>query len=165
MRGMGCQMCRPLAARVPGDGTATVLQVDKNGWMARTTLETVLGQAGLRYSSDNFAEHSPDTYGESLKMSLNVPSSVLHAICTPTGSMNIGARTSGIMQLRTGEPSNCPPATLADTSSFCRKAILSSRKHETNAEMPWGEAPSQTGEAGEPRSSGRGDLAMYEMSC
>ena len=63
-------MRRLLAARVPSDGTATVLQVDMNGWMARTTLETVLGQAGSRYSSDNFAEDSPDPYGESLKIFL-----------------------------------------------------------------------------------------------
>ncbi|KAM5545440.1 hypothetical protein V8D89_000478 [Ganoderma adspersum] len=54
-----------LAARIPGDGTAKLL--DMNGWMARTTLE-MLGQAGLGYSFDNFAEDSTDPYGESLKM-------------------------------------------------------------------------------------------------
>ena len=56
-----------LTARVPGDGTAEVLDV--GGWMARTTLE-MLGQAGLGYSFDNFVEDSADPYGESIKMFL-----------------------------------------------------------------------------------------------
>ncbi|PIL34520.1 cytochrome P450 [Ganoderma sinense ZZ0214-1] len=59
-----------LAARVPADGTEKVL--DRNGWMARTTLE-MLGQAGLGYSFDNFVEDSTDPYGESLKMFLLMP--------------------------------------------------------------------------------------------
>ncbi|TFK82598.1 cytochrome P450 [Polyporus arcularius HHB13444] len=42
-------------------------EVDVNGWMARTTLE-MLGQAGLGYSFDNFADDSTDAYGESIKM-------------------------------------------------------------------------------------------------
>ena len=45
--------------------------VDINGWMARTTLE-MLGQAGLGYSFDNFAEDSADAYGDSLKNFLYV---------------------------------------------------------------------------------------------
>ncbi|RDX47346.1 cytochrome P450 [Lentinus brumalis] len=42
-------------------------EVDVNGWMARTTLE-MLGQAGLGYSFDNFADDSTDAYGDSIKM-------------------------------------------------------------------------------------------------
>ena len=42
-----------LAARIPGDGTARVL--DMNGWMAWTMLE-MLGQTGLGGSFNNFVE-------------------------------------------------------------------------------------------------------------
>ncbi|RPD55331.1 cytochrome P450 [Lentinus tigrinus ALCF2SS1-7] len=54
-----------LKSRLPEDGTADVL--DMNGWNGRTTLE-MLGQAGLGYSFDNFAEESSDEYGDSLKL-------------------------------------------------------------------------------------------------
>ncbi|KAM5545452.1 hypothetical protein V8D89_000490 [Ganoderma adspersum] len=59
------KMRNALSTRVPGDGSAKVL--DMNDWMARTTLE-MLGQAGLGYSFDNFVEDSIDPYGESIKM-------------------------------------------------------------------------------------------------
>ncbi|TFK80502.1 cytochrome P450 [Polyporus arcularius HHB13444] len=52
---------------VEGRVGQTAEEVDVNGWMARTTLE-MLGQAGLGYSFDNFAEDSTDAYGESIKM-------------------------------------------------------------------------------------------------
>ena len=45
------------------------VEMDVNGWMARTTLE-MLGQAGLGYSFDDFTKDSTDAYGESLKMFL-----------------------------------------------------------------------------------------------
>ncbi|KAM5541986.1 hypothetical protein V8D89_004296 [Ganoderma adspersum] len=40
--------------------------IDVHGWISRTTLE-LLGQAGLGYSFDSFAEESSDTYGNALK--------------------------------------------------------------------------------------------------
>ena len=58
-----------LKKRLPGDGTAEVL--DMNGWNGRTTLE-MLGQAGLGYSFDDFVDESTDEYGESLKLFLCV---------------------------------------------------------------------------------------------
>ncbi|KAI0695585.1 cytochrome P450 [Cerioporus squamosus] len=42
-------------------------EVDVNGWMSRTTLE-MLGQAGLGYSFENFADDSSDAFGEVIKM-------------------------------------------------------------------------------------------------
>lgn len=59
------QLQNAMDARVGKDGGV----MDVNGWMARTTLE-MLGQAGLGYSFDNFADDSTDSYGESLKMFL-----------------------------------------------------------------------------------------------
>lgn len=50
---MGTQMRGALAARIPGDGTARVL--DMNGWMAWTMLE-MPGQTGLGGSFNNFVE-------------------------------------------------------------------------------------------------------------
>ena len=45
------------------------VELDMNGWAARTTLE-MLGQASLSYSFDNFTAESADPWAESLKLFL-----------------------------------------------------------------------------------------------
>ena len=56
-----------IKSRVQPDGS--LLEMDMNDWMGRTTLE-MLGQAGLGYSFDDFSGDSMDDYGESLKLFL-----------------------------------------------------------------------------------------------
>ena len=71
-----------IKSRVQPDGS--ILEMDMNDWMGRTTLE-MLGQAALGYSFDNFFEDSTDAFGESLKAFLYARLfsrlGTLHSIC------------------------------------------------------------------------------------
>ncbi len=95
-----------------------------NGWMARTTLE-MLGQAGLGYSFDNFADDSTDAYGDSIKMFLYV-SGVFTCVYHMTYDVSVpAARYSTDFRFWPSSPCGHRPSSQTGLPAFSSAATLS----------------------------------------